>query len=332
MNDDARLAMDKPTASPLNQPIDMSPWQGRVDVEVDGIRWHQRVEPLTSAATDGIVLQGFCCDAGVARNHGRPGARGGPAAIRHALANLPWFGGVPVYDGGDVICGDDRNGAALEAAQAEMGARIAALLDAGHYPITLGGGHEVAFASWQGIATHLAKQPTQPRIGIVNFDAHFDLRTPDPAGSSGTPFAQIAADCAERGWDFSYACLGIARTSNTQALFRRADELGVLYCEDRDFERDPAAIGRRLDAFVSHCDHIYQTFDMDCLPAGEAPGVSAPAGYGVPFRQIAPLLERVLASGKVRLADVAEFNPGYDIDQHTQRLVARLVHLYAGQS
>ena len=72
--------------------IDMSVWQGRIDAAEGSLaqRWHQAMRPLardTDAGT--VVLIGFACDAGVARNQGRTGAAGGPAAIRHMLRNMP---------------------------------------------------------------------------------------------------------------------------------------------------------------------------------------------------------------------------------------------------
>lgn len=317
--------MDKPF-------VDMTAWTGRVDDEPDTPRWHQRVRPFAPGTAAGVALLGFACDAGVARNHGRIGARKGPAVVRHALANLAWHGTLPVYDGGDVVCGDDTHGGALEAAQQQFARRVQAALDAGQRPIGIGGGHEIAFASWQGIAAHLAHKADKPRIGIVNFDAHFDLRAPVHGGTSGTSFAQIADDCAQRGWRYRYACLGVSSSSNTQALFNRARELGVLFHEDLDFERDPAAIRRDLDAYIADNDYIYLTIDIDSLPAAEAPGVSAPAACGVPLRRILPLVADVLASGKVIASDLAEFNPEHDIDGHTAKVVARLVHQMAGQS
>ena len=63
------------------------------------------------------------------------------------------------------------------------------------------------------------------------------------------------------------------------------------------------------------------------LPACEAPGVSAPAARGVRLELLEPLLERLKASGKLRLADLAEINPEYDIDNRTAKVAARLIHL-----
>lgn len=300
----------------------MDLWQGRIDPERDSPRWHQCIQTLSMDSQPGIVLLGFASDEGVRRNQGRVGAVNGPLAIRKALANLAWHRQGPAYDAGDVLCADGD----LESAQARLGHNVCALLDAGHLPVVLGGGHEVAFGSWQGIAEHLAGG--MPRIGIINFDAHFDLRDPAYARSSGTPFAQIAEQCAARGWPFAYACLGVSRASNTRALFQRAAELDVLVREDREIrEASLTAISTELQSFIASCDAIYLTIDIDVLPACEAPGVSAPAARGVPLALLEPLLETVRDSGKLRLVDLAELNPEYDIDARTAKVAARLIHL-----
>ncbi|WP_257981393.1 formimidoylglutamase, partial [Aeromonas salmonicida] len=193
----------------------MSVWQGRQDPE-DGelaLRWHDKVKawPLSGTAEPGVALVGFACDEGVRRNKGRVGAAGAPLAIRKLLANSAWHLTRPVYDSGDLTCDDGD----LDAAHARLAERVARLLDEGHFPLVLGGGHEVAFGSWSGLNRHLVGQG---RVGIINFDAHFDLRMKQEQASSGTPFFQIAEQCAAQGTPFTYACLGVAETANTQAL------------------------------------------------------------------------------------------------------------------
>ncbi|HVL74848.1 MAG TPA: formimidoylglutamase [Noviherbaspirillum sp.] len=311
----------------IRQP-DMRAWQGRVDAEEGplGQRWHQIVRPFEAAdAAGSVALIGFACDAGVARNHGRTGARGGPAALRATLSNLPARDCNALRDAGDVICTPDDGGDGLEAAQAELALRIAGLLDAGALPLGMGGGHEIAWASFSGLATHLAATEATPRIGILNLDAHFDLRMAS-APSSGTPFRQIAEDCAARGWPFHYCCLGVSDYANTQALFARARQLGVTWLRDEDMDitrRDQVL--RTLDTFLVGVDHLYLTVCLDVLPAAVAPGVSAPAARGVPLEVIEPVIDRAVASGKLRVADIAELNPDRDIDQRTARVAARLI-------
>jgi formiminoglutamase len=300
--------------------VDMSVWQGRVDDAegAPGRRWHQVMQPLAAVtAPDMTVLLGFACDAGVARNHGRIGAAEGPRAIRRALCNMPVHECTQLADGGDVLCAGD----ALEVAQQALAALVAQQLGAGRFPLILGGGHEMAWGSFTGLATHLAMTEGPPRVGIVNFDAHFDLRR-DTRATSGTPFLQIAHDCEARGWDFRYACLGVSRYANTEALFARARELGVLAQLDETL--DATTGGSALASFIADVDDVYLTVCLDVLPGAVAPGVSAPAARGVALDVLEPLIDVVCASGKVRLADIAEMNLRFDADGRTAAVAARI--------
>ena len=311
------------------QAADQALWQGRVDSEEEqpARRWHQMVQALPIDAarqTPGSVLLGFACDAGVERNHGRAGAAGGPAAVRKWLPNLAWHQTRPMYDGGDVLCQGD----ALEAAQSELGTQVAAALAGGHRPLVIGGGHEVAWGSWQGLAAWATTQPGQ-RVGILNFDAHFDLRAGE-LSTSGTPFRQIADDCAARSWPFRYACFGVSRPANTAALFARAQALDACWVEDDQLAPwQLASAQATLAGFLDQLDVLHLSIDLDVLPAANAPGVSAPAARGVELCVLEALIDQALASGKVRLAELAELNPSFDIDGRTARTAARLLERIA---
>jgi formiminoglutamase len=309
---------------------DMKQWQGRIDT-LDGElgkRWHQIVRPLDRTVGNtpaDITLIGFACDAGVARNHGRIGASKGPAVIRTALSNMPVQACNTIADAGDVSCQPTENADGLEEAQQELAARIACILAGGSLVIALGGGHEIAYASFSGLARHLEKKESNPRIGVINLDAHFDLRMAERS-NSGTPFLQIAEDCARRGWGFHYCCLGVSRFANTQALFERARELKVTWRLDEEMSllhHDQTMA--TLDDFLSGVDHVYFTTCLDVLPAAVAPGVSAPAARGVSLELIEAIADAVAGSGKLLVADIAEMNPGHDIDQRTARVAARMV-------
>ncbi len=313
-------------------------WQGRTDAEEGPAarRWHQEVRPLAAGSAPGVALLGFACDEGVRRNQGRVGAAEGPAALRRALANLAWHGARPVHDAGDVVVEEE----ALEEAHAELGAHVARLLGEGHLPIVLGGGHEVAYGSFLGLMAHAAPDPASarpsggpaapavPRLGVVNLDAHLDLRA--GRASSGTPFRQIAEACAARGWPFHYLCLGVDDASNTAALLDTATRLGAVWRRDRGCT--PARLEEvrgALAAFLALTDRVHLTVDLDALPAHVAPGVSAPAARGLALEVVEALVDDVLASGKLALFEVAELNPRLDLDGRTARVAARLVEQVA---
>ena len=276
------------------------------------------------------MILGFACDAGVARNKGRVGAALGPSAIRKVLAGFPAHHHQTLYDCGDITCTGD----ALEAAQFELGARVAHILDQGASPVILGGGHEIAWGSYLGLKQWLNKQELKTgksrKLLILNFDAHLDLRTSRPA-SSGTPFDQIAADCEADKRDLRYACWGVSVIANTPALFARAQSLQADVILDHQLqERHLELAIARLDRLVSHADDVYLTIDMDAFSAAVVPGVSAPAALGIPLSVVEALALRVKHSGKMRLAEIAEFNPLFDIDQHSARVAARLTWMLMG--
>ncbi|AJC23540.2 formimidoylglutamase [Pandoraea pulmonicola] len=309
-------------------PADATIWRGRTDTGERGdtrrlFNVVREIDPRIEAATGGApVIIGFACDAGVKRNQGRVGAAEGPLAIRRALANLPAHTIDCLFDAGDVSCEGD----ALEVAQAALAAQVRRQLDAGAQPVVFGGGHEIAWGTWQGLRAHLDALGDRSRVLILNLDAHFDLRTARP-GTSGTPFDQIAEACATAGLPFDYACLGVSRLSNTASLFERARELNVTYVEDVDMqEHDLAARLADIDALIADVAHVYLTIDLDVLPAPVMPGVSAPAAYGVPMPVIEAIVTHVRRSGKLRVADLAEYNPLFDGQGTGARVAARLAY------
>ena len=294
-------------------------WSGREDPEDGPLarRFFQAIAPSAQRA-----ILGFACDAGVKRNKGRPGAKDSPAAIRKSLAGLSTPENFPsITDLGDVVVdGDD-----LEAGHDLLEYHIKTALPDLSRLLVLGGGHETAFGSYRGLR---AAYP-DASIGIINFDAHFDLRKPAASGpSSGTPFHQIR-DIDPKGFD--YLCLGVAQESNTQALFQRAKDWGVSYLTDHEIAQD---LGRAMDAIKAMSgrnDMIYLTIDMDVLPHYQAPGVSAPAARGVALDNIERLIDCVLADGSVPLADIVEVSPPFDRDFVTAKTAAILALRILGQ-
>ncbi|GAA3610317.1 formimidoylglutamase [Marihabitans asiaticum] len=295
-------------------------WTGRDDGPgPEHRRVHHVVRPDGAGPGDepvDVALLGFASDEGVQRNKGRVGAAEGPAALRSAVASLAVHEELAVRDHGDVaVTGGD-----LEGGQARLGEAIAAARDGAPLTVVLGGGHETAYGSYCG----LAADGHRPRLGILNLDAHFDLRQADEA-TSGTPFAQIARDRARAGAQMHYAVLGISRASNTTALFETAERVGARWLLDDDCQ-EVAPARAFVEEFLAGVDEVYLSIDLDVLPAAVAPGVSAPAALGVPVSVIQAVCDAVADSGTLVHLDVTELNPRLDLDSRTARVAARLVH------
>jgi formiminoglutamase len=282
----------------------------------NALRWHQKVEPLTPGCQPGVVLIGFACDEGVRRNGGRVGAKDGPRAIRQALANLAWHQQHPVYDAGDVHCDDGD----MEGAQEQLARVVSGAITAGHRPLVLGGGHETAWGTFQGI---VAARP-EATVGIINIDAHLDLRADEP-GNSGTPFNQMARWCEANNRPLRYLCLGAAEPSNTAALFERAAGLGVDWLLDTDIApwRTDSAMSA-VGNFAAETDLVHLSVDLDVLPAAVMPAVSAPATRGVPPEALEALVSYSLYSRKVVAVDLVELNPTLDHGGNGARMAGRV--------
>lgn len=307
----------------------MNNWHGRTDgTTPDALRWHQVVQmareilPVLEDGRKGIAFLGFACDEGVRRNKGRTGAAAGPDALRKMCAGFPvHFDEHLLVDAGDVICA----GGDLEAAQEELSGRVAGIMAAGYLPVIFGGGHEMAYGHERGIRRSM--RPEQ-QLGIINFDAHFDLREPGEEGvSSGTGFWQMAQDRRSAGMPFHYLALGIQQHSNTRRLFDTAEKLGAEYLPASLFQpKYHDQLVDAIQAFIGRNDRIYLTVCLDVFAASYAPGVSATAYNGlVPDALFLDCFRTVLRSGKLAGVDIAELNPSLDIDNRTAKLAASLV-------
>jgi formiminoglutamase len=318
------------------QPTADHVWDGRVDdpADPDAFRWHQVVQLIDLTSPDikplpqgqmGFCFLGFCCDEGVRRNKGRIGAAKAPLSIRKEMANLAchFHQRAALFDAGDICCIDSN----LERAQDELAASVSRIYSLGLFPIILGGGHEIAFGHYKGIIESLLYPAGEKSIGIINFDAHFDLRPFQSGGSSGSPFLQIADYCREKSLGFSYFCLGLQTYGNTRSLFKTADVLGVEYILAKDIdEKKLSPIYRKLKKYIKRHHHIYLSICADVFSSAFAPGVSAPQPFGLHPEVVLKLVKYVIQSGKVVSVDIAEVSPRFDEDNQTAKLAAIIIY------
>ncbi|OGT60897.1 MAG: formimidoylglutamase [Gammaproteobacteria bacterium RIFCSPHIGHO2_12_FULL_43_28] len=270
-----------------------------------------------------FAFVGFKCDEGVQRDLGRTGAKEGPAAIRQRLARLPLQKtNIKLYDAGNVVCADHD----LEASQASLAEVIKLLLDKNIHPLVLGGGHEMAFGHYQGIAK--AYSP-QKRLGIINFDAHFDLNRLHPSnrGSATTAFYQIAIAHEAEGRHFDYNCIGIQHVGNLRPAFDIAKEYNVkAILADDMHEGLREKCSDFADRVIDENDYIFISLSLDVFAPAFAPGVSSIQPLGLYPWHLIPLLRQLAISGKVVSYEIAEHVPRYDIDHRTAKLAATLLY------
>ncbi|OZI13379.1 formimidoylglutamase [Bacillaceae bacterium SAS-127] len=302
-------------------------WTGRVDSVTDqtSYRLHQvvqlcdlKAEELAQNESNKCAIIGFECEEGVRRNKGRVGAAAAPNAIRNSLAKLSWHGPEEssIVDAGNVTC---ENGQ-LEQAQQELGNYVAKLLFSKATPIILGGGHETLYGHYLGVREFIGKDAS---LGIINIDAHFDLRPYDEQTSSGTMFKQILDQDSNCG----YLPIGIQKYGNTKALFETARRFECGYIlEDEVTNGSFPPIFSVIDQFSAKYDYVILTLCTDVINAAYAPGVSAPSPFGLDPFAVRTLITYVTAKENTLSFDVSEVNPSLDENSRTVNLAAQLVN------
>ena len=260
-----------------------------------------------------VVIIGYACDEGVRRNNGRVGAKEGPDAIRKCMGKLP----PRATDKGNITC-EDRN---LEKIQEELGEMVEKELKQGNFTLVIGGGHDIAYGHFLGI-----NKAIQGTVGIINLDAHFDLRPFQNGGNSGTPFNQISTLLKAQNKTFNYLPIGIRESSNSAELYQIAKMLNVEYIPMEACTLDNISqIKKMLQAFMDEVDCIYLTIDLDGFSSEYCPGVSAASPIGFQPKFVLELINHIFNSKKVISCDIAEMNPIYDVEQSTALMAADLI-------
>jgi agmatinase len=244
------------------------------------------------------------------------GAAEAPDAIRAAL----WSRSSNAWNehGDDVsqpdVLGDAGNLALPEdaaAARAAITAGVAALTDAGHRPILLGGDHSVTYPilrAWEGRA---------PAPTILHFDAHADMYDEFEGDrySHACPFARIMED------GLAARLIQVGVRAATTHLKAQAERFGVeVY--------GPAHWRDAIGTVQAASGPIYVSLDIDVLEPMIAPGISHPEPGGLSVRDVLDVLTAIRAP--VVAADIVEYNPVNDVRDLTARVAAKFVKEIVG--
>ncbi len=306
------------------RPVNDTVWSGRKSGEPGDDYWFQRVthlnlEDLNILSERDIVLIGYKCDEGVSRNQGRTGAKEGPDVIRSAFGRLACHKNdhFNLLDLGNITIHQE-----MEDGQELLSFLTHKILKKNSVVINLGGGHDIAYGSGMGFYEFANDR----NVGIINIDAHLDIRKLTDRGNSGTPFFQLAKERLVSGNKFNYLAIGIQKQSNSNALFQAAEDYGVKYTLEDEVYNNLSVVKDYIIEFISNIDDVYLTIDMDVFNVSYAPGVSATNPMGLDPRTFFKIFQLILNSNKVRLLDIAELNPKYDIDNRTAKLAARILY------
>ncbi len=298
-------------------------WSGRKSDQLD--YWHQAVQTISNlnlvqTTEKKVGILGYAGEEGVIRNQGRLGTLEGPAAIRKMLGSVAYHlpENLPLLDYGDIFTINQD----LEGSHEAISQITLDLLKSHHFPVLLGGGHDLAYAHGRGVQQYISEKGE--KLGIINLDAHFDLRPlADGKAHSGSPFLQLAQAFPN---NFHYLALGIQRAANPKSLFHTAEKLNARYLVMEDFRLNNwEYIEEQIIWFLDSVNKVYLSIDLDGFSSAFAPGVSAPSPMGFNPQIAFKVFELIAKSKKLISLDVVELNPKFDQDNATARLAARAI-------
>ncbi|NHN58377.1 MULTISPECIES: arginase [Halorussus] len=210
---------------------------------------------------------------------------------------------------------------------------VADALDAGSFPLVLGGDHSIAIGTVRGAAR-------DADLGVVWFDAHGDFNTPktSPSGNvHGMPLAAVLGigDFAGTEWanapnlrEENVAIVGLRSLDGAEREAIRESGVTAFTMSDIDERGVAPVVEDALDVAADGTEGIHVSLDMDWLDPREAPGVGTPVRGGVSYREAHTALEMVgerhEGEDVLRSLEVVEVNPILDEHNVTAELATEL--------
>lgn len=218
----------------------------------------------------------------------------------------------------------------------EVAAAVEGALSSGTIPVTIGGDHSLAIGSIAGAASYYRKLNLP--FGLIWFDAHGDINTPDTTQSGnvhGMPLAVALGRGDKRLTDLLGFSPKVQGTRSCLIGIRDLDpperdiinQTGVTAFTIRDI--DHLGLGRVTDlalgAVGSDIAGIHLSFDLDVVDPEIAPGVSTPARGGLSYRESHHALSLLAETQLIRSIDIVELNPAFDIQNRTADFAVELL-------
>jgi len=271
----------------------------------------------------------------------------GPAALRVArlnqrIANL----GYSVRDLGDLRLerpqvipqqGDKlKYVQEISAACEQLAREVEAIMTAEELPLILGGDHSIAIGSIAGVGSFYRKR--QEPLGLIWFDAHADMNTPEstPSGNiHGMPLAVLLGFGAPELTGVGGFSPKLDPKLSVHIGARDIDpgerelinQLGLRFITMREIdERGMAACMDEAITIASRASAGYSvTFDVDVLDPGDAPGSGTLVRGGLTYREAHLAMEKIAEAGGMQSLEVVEINTALDINNKTAELGVELI-------
>jgi agmatinase len=260
------------------------------------------------------------------------GTAGGPDAIIEASHQLELFDGQGIPAEGGIYTQEPvRCDQARTEVFGEIGTRTLHALSLGAVPVLLGGEHAVSFPAVQAVQQHLRANEPSSNIGIVQIDAHSDLRDryEDDPHSHATVMRRV--------FDLGVPMLqlGVRAISPEELSIRSQHPDRIQYIDARPLLRPTGqdarqSIAQRLAPLLEALpEQVYLTIDTDGLDPALLPATGTPEPGGLGWYDVLEVIEAVAATRTIVAADLVELAPIAGLHA-SEFICARLVYQLMG--
>ncbi|WFE21699.1 arginase family protein [Solwaraspora sp. WMMD937] len=243
----------------------------------------------------------------------------------------------PRYDPADWRPGDGVcHAGSISAYTIALAGRIGAVIDAGEFPVVLGGDCSILLGG--ALAMHRLGEAVGGRIGLVYVDGHSDFRHPGNASYVGAAAGEGLALVTGRGQP------DLAGIEGRRPYFRDIDVvvLGIRAQDEYRLDLQAAGIVTRpvpeLRAEgaarsaqwardqLADCAGYWVHVDVDVLDPAVMPAVDAPDPGGIAFAELELLLADLVDTPHCLGVELTVFDPDYDPDgSYAADIVSTLV-------
>jgi arginase len=218
-----------------------------------------------------------------------------------------------------------------------------AAMEAGEWPLIIGGDHSIAMGSVSGLSSHLKK--SDQKLGLIWFDAHGDMNLPEstPSGNiHGMPLAHLLGygdpdlsriHGAHPAVDpDNVVLIGIRDIDQKERDFINASGVKAFTMRDID-QLGMAEVARQaLDIVNDGTAGFHVSFDLDGCDPEVIPGTGTTVPGGASFREAHLLLEECAADGRILSLEVVELNPFLDHANISAERAVTLIQSALGRS
>lgn len=222
---------------------------------------------------------------------------------------------------------------------------IEKLFDEKEFPVILSGDHSCVIGTFSGISSYFHRRSEE--VGLIWFDAHADMNTPEtsPSGNlHGMPLAALLG----KGNEELVNLHGFAPKLNPKYLahvggrdFDEGEKKMIRDLGIRDQFFTMSDIDKRgMQACVEDAIKIASrapagfavTFDVDILDPRFAPGSGTLVRGGITYREAHLALEIIAEHGGMRSFEIVEVNPMLDSSNITVELAGELILSVLGKT